>query len=99
MTHAITGAAITQATERLSILRIQHTTNGTITNEFVPQTVVSTNNMSFENFFNANSSGMYSFGADSSVFDPFGRGTSAVYQFTIWGNGAPPFSFDIIAQF
>jgi len=99
LTDAVSGAAITQATERLSILRIQHTTNGTITNEFVPQTVVSTNNSSFENFFNANSSGMYSFGVDSSAFDPLPKGTSAVYQFTIWGNGAAPFSFNILVQF
>jgi hypothetical protein len=86
-------AAITGATEQLSIARIQHTTKGAVTNEFVPQTVVSTKASNVLNFFVPNSSGQYSYNDDSSAFDKLPKGTTAVYQYTIWGNGAPPFTF------
>jgi hypothetical protein len=84
---------ITSATEQLSIVRIQHTTKGVVTNEFVPQTVVATKASSVLNFFVPNSSGQYSYNDDSSAFDKLPKGTTAVYQYTIWGNGAPPFTF------
>jgi hypothetical protein len=85
--------ALTSATEQLSIARIQHTTKGVVTNEFVPQTVVATKASSVLNFFTPNSSGQYSYNDDSSAFDKLPKGTTAVYQYTIWGNGAPPFTF------
>jgi len=91
--------AITDATEQLSIVRVQHTTKGVVTPEFVPQTIVSTKNSAVLNFFNPNSSGQYSFNDDSSAFDKLPRGTTAVYQYTIWGNGAPPFSFLVSGSF
>jgi len=84
---------LASATEQLSIVRIQHTTKGVVTNEFVPQTVVATKASSVLNFFVPNNSGQYSYNDDSSVFDKLPKGTTAVYQYTIWGNGAPPFTF------
>jgi len=93
------GNAINGATEQLSILRIRHTTKNQTTIEAVPQTVVATKNSSTLNFFTPNSAGQYSYNDDSSAFDPLPRGTTAVYQLTIWGNGAPPFSFDILVAF
>jgi hypothetical protein len=93
------GNAINGATEQLSILRIQHTTKGQTTIEAVPQTVVATKNSSTLNFFTPNTAGQYSYNDDSSAFDPLPKGSSAVFQLTIWGNGAPPFSFDILVQF
>ena len=86
--------AITNATEQVSIARVQNTTkSGKVTNEFVPQNVVATKNSATLNFFVPNNSGQYSFNVDSSFFDKLPKGTNAVYQFTIWGNGAPPFIF------
>jgi hypothetical protein len=92
-------AAITGATEQLSIARIRHTTKGKVTDEFVPQTVVSTKASSVLNFFVPNGSGQYSYNDDSSAFDKLPKGTTAVYQYTIWGNGAPPFSFLVSGSF
>jgi hypothetical protein len=86
--------AITNATEQLSIARVRHITKGVDSGpEFVPQTVVATKNSATLNFFVANGSGQYSYNADSSAFDKLPKGTAATYQFTIWGNGAPPFTF------
>ena len=92
--------AITNATEQLSIARTRHTPKGgQPISEFVPQTVVSTKASNVLNFFVANSSGQYSYNDDSSAFDKLPKGTTAVYQYTIWGNGAPPFSFFVSGTF
>jgi hypothetical protein len=89
-----TFAAITGATEQLSITRTSHTLKGgTLVPEFVPQTVVATKASATLNFFVPNSSGQYSYNADSSVFDKLPKGATATYQFTIWGNGSVPFTF------
>jgi VCBS repeat-containing protein len=55
--------------------------------------VVATPSPATLNFFVPNSSGQYSYNVDSSAFDKLPKGTTATYQFTIWGNGATPFSF------
>jgi hypothetical protein len=90
---------VTSATEQLSVLRVQHTTNGVTTNEMVPQTVVSTKGADTLNFFNPNSSGQYSYNLDSSAFAPLSSGTTAIYQFNIWGNGFQPFIFSVTVRF
>jgi hypothetical protein len=87
---------ITDATEQLSIERVSHTPKGgqpIPEDPPVPQTVISTKASNVLNFFNPNNSGQYSYNDDSSAFDKLPKGTTAVYQYTIWGNGAPPFSF------
>jgi hypothetical protein len=89
---------VANATEQLSVLRVQHTTNGVATNEMVPQTVVSRNGATL-NFFIPNSSGHYHYDLDSSAFDPLPSGTTAVYQFNIWGNGFQPFMFNVNVVF
>ncbi|HEV2117207.1 MAG TPA: hypothetical protein VGR48_14345 [Terriglobales bacterium] len=97
-----TGGAITNATEQLSILLVQHTPKGAKQPiiDMVPQTVVATKNSAVANFFVPNSSGQYSYNDDSSAFSPtFAKGTVAIYQFNIWGNGAPPFSFNVTVLF
>jgi Strictosidine synthase-like, N-terminal len=90
---------ITDATEQLSIARVRNTYKGVVTDEFVPQTVVSTKASNVLNFFNPNSSGQYSYNDNSSAFDKLPKGTTAVYQYTIWGNGAPPKSFLVSGTF
>jgi hypothetical protein len=87
------------ATERLSIMRVQHTTKGQTVNEQVVENVVPTNNSSFQNFFDANGSGQYSYGVDASAFQRLPKGSVAIYQFTIWGNASLPFSFFVGVQF
>jgi hypothetical protein len=89
-----TFTAITGATEQLSITRTSHTLKGgTLVPEFVPQTVLATKASATLNFFVPNSSGQYSYNADSSVFDKLPKGATATYQFTIWGNGSIPSTF------
>jgi hypothetical protein len=88
------NSPLTTATEQLSIARTSHTVKGgTLVSEFVPQTVVATKNSATLNFFVPNGSGQYSYNVDSSAFDKLPKGTTATYQFTIWGNGATPFPF------
>jgi len=89
------GSSIPNATERLSILRtmINNTPDST------PQRVVSTNNVNVNNFFKTGTGNLYTFPVDSSAFDRLPRGTVAIYQFTIWGDGAPPFSFNVTVDF
>jgi hypothetical protein len=87
-------SALTGATEQLSIARTSHTLKGgTLVSEFVPQTVLATKASATLNFFVPNSSGQYSYNADSSAFDKLPKGATATYQFTIWGNGSVPFTF------
>jgi hypothetical protein len=76
------------ATERLSIMRVQHTTpqGQVISGEQVIENVVATNNSSFQNFFGANSSGQYSYNEDSSFLQPLPKGSIGTYEFVIWGN-------------
>lgn len=97
LNDAVTGAPITNAIERLSIIRVSTSTGD---NTLLPQQVVAGNNSGFENFFNSNGSGQYNFNVDTSFFtldQPVG--TTAIYQFTIWGNDAAPFSFKIVGKF
>ena len=86
--------AIPGASEQLSIARVRHATKGVDYGpEFVLQTVVATKNSATLNFFVPNNSGQYSYNADTSFFDKLPKGSTAVYQVTIWGNGSVPFTF------
>jgi len=96
------GKPITNAVERLSIIRTSVTTpDGITTNGLLAQNVVASNNSSFENFFSSNGSGQYNYNVDTSFFtlDNQPAGTTAVYSFTIWGNDAPPFTRTIVGTF
>jgi hypothetical protein len=91
LNDAATGAPITNAIERLSIIRVS---------DLLPQAVVASNNSSFENFFTSNGSGQYSFNVDTSFFTlDRPHGSTATYQLTIWGNDAQPFTFSIVGTF
>jgi hypothetical protein len=93
-------AAITNATEQLSIALVRQITKGVDSGlEFIPQTVVATKNSATLNFFVPNGSGQYSYNVDSSAFDKLPKGTAATYQFTIWGNGSVPFTFFTTGSF
>ena len=96
---AFFNSTFNSASERLSIMRVQHTTKGVTTTEQVVENVVPTNNSSFQNFFDANGSGQYSYGADVSAFQRLPKGSVAIYQLTIWGNASLPFSFFVGVQF
>ncbi|HEX8924935.1 MAG TPA: hypothetical protein VF786_04045, partial [Terriglobales bacterium] len=93
------GTAISTATEQLSVILVQTTFKGVTTTVMQPQTVVSTKNSSTLNFFNANSSGQYSYNLDSSAFTQLKKGTLATYQFNIWGNGFQPYMFPVNVQY
>jgi hypothetical protein len=93
-------AAITNATEQVSIALVRQITKGVDSGpEFIPQTVVATKNSATLNFFVPNGSGQYSYNVDSSAFDKLPKGTAATYQFTIWGNGSTPFTFFTTGSF
>ncbi len=90
------GSTCANAFERLSVLR---------TNPLPlhPEVVVSKNNSNQDNIFNF-SSNLYTFPLDSSAFQvppgvTLGSKTKVTYEFTIFGNGAPPFSFLITVLF
>ena len=78
------------ATERLSIMRVQHTTpqGQVISGEQVIENVVAANNSAFQNFFIGNSNGQYSYNADSSFLQPLPKGSIGTYEFVISGNAA-----------
>jgi hypothetical protein len=79
--HPVNGLTI-----RLSAARISPT-------PIALQTVQATNNSTEQNLMSNNSSGKYSIGVDTGLF----RGGTGTYQFTIFGEGFPPFVF--MAQF
>ena len=93
LTHKSDGSTCPNAFERLSILR-------TDPPPLHAEKVVATNNSNVDNIFNFGNN-LYTFPVDSSFFETFPqcalctKGTKAKYQFTIFGNGASPFSFFI----
>ncbi len=85
------GAAIPNAIMRLSILRTSPSLN--------TEAVVSTNNVNVDNIFKTGSGNLYTFPVDSSAFAPRPPGTTAIYQFTIFGDSAVPFAFNVTVLF
>jgi hypothetical protein len=77
--HAVNGLTI-----RLSAARISPT-------PIALQTVQATNTSTEQNLMNNNSSGKYSIGVDTGLF----TGGTGTYQFTIFGEGFPPFVFTV----
>jgi hypothetical protein len=85
------GAAIPNALMRLSVLRLSPSLN--------TGAVVSTNNANVDNIFKTGSGNLYTFPLDPSAFAPLPPGTTAIYQFTIFGDSAQPFAFNIVVLF
>jgi hypothetical protein len=88
------GTPVVGAVERLSIERVFHTTGKgqPFVSDEPPlqEAVISTKNSNVLNFFNGNKSGQYSYNVDSSKFSrlDISRGSTAIYRFILWGNGA-----------
>jgi len=82
------GNTIPNAFERLSVIRTSYTptfTGGPPQLHIEP--VISTNNSNVDNIFSTGSGSLYVYNLDSSFFQALPKGTVAIYQFTIFGNG------------
>ncbi len=82
------GNTIPNAFERLSVVRTSYTpTFAGGPPQVHIEKVVSTNNSNVDNIFSTGSGGLYVYNLDSSFFQALPKGTVAIYQFTIFGNG------------